>query len=158
MIDNHDPLIIVLDRRMFGSLLHLAEIGFNEAGVADLNVILRHVRKFNPHFKKECEDIERREREEIEEDKRKTRELFSHKPPGSEVYVKDTATVYIPAIVIGISDSERSLKLRYFSNLQRREVEYAVAIWNIAESIPEGWQLHIGDRWNGCWVALANGG
>lgn len=51
---NHDPSIVIMDRRQFNDLLFLAAVGEAERGVGRLNQIKRHLRRWNTQLQIEA--------------------------------------------------------------------------------------------------------
>lgn len=145
---NKDPDVIIMDRRVYDTLLHYANIGISEAG-GDIDSELCHIRKFNPVVSAE-------HRKAIEDDRAKKKKacwdaktlLSTH--CGEEVYLRHDSTLIAPVTLKGLGKDGHPW-LTIIQTYPRR-LETQTHVSQLMAEVPEGYRLHRVGKYEGCYI------
>lgn len=152
MEKNNDPHVIVMDRDKFERLFSQVE----STTIGD--EIVKHVCRFNPHYRAELVAMARREQEEVTARRDRVRNLVKRKLNQTVYYRLPNfrETVLRPVRVAGRSENKLNLRVENLAVAEkdrwRKNIDDVDAHW-IVEELPEGWQKLVAGPNKGCFMS-----
>lgn len=145
---NKDPDVIIMDRRVYDTLIHYANIGVSEAG-GDLDSEKCHIRKFNPvvgaEHRKQLDDAK-----ELDKKHRRLAVVLLNSHAGEKVFVQRDPTMIAEVELLRINQKDPTFVFVKDPITSRHEQQ--VHIQRVMTELPEGYRLHRIGKYEGRYI------